>query len=404
MSRQPQAASAGRRPRKAEICLHPEGLLGSAIFLDLLKASAQGVYACNHLGAWALADWLDEQGDFGLADCVRQSLSTPGLIALPPTHLKSWRPVVGCEGGLFTCVGRRLLGPALRANRPGLGLIQTLDLQACQLGPEALIRLLEQRAMGQLIHLNLRDNPLGDSAMASLAQSNTLGQLLELNLWGCDITRQGAQHLALASGLGNLIRLNLRSNFLTLEGVGAILESECIGRVESLVLQRVRLEDGPVDSQPGWPALKSLHLGNNQAGPQVIRWLVGSDRLSKLEHLELNGNRIRSLGAKELAHARHWKNLRILEARDNRIGPGGARVLTNLKLPALEVLDLRKNWLGDPGRKILKHSTMTWGPGKVQLKLGENEPRPRLPVGMRPPQAGNLIRRAWMHVRGLFGL
>lgn len=402
MSQKPKTASEGRRPRRTGVCLNPERLLGSAIFLDLLAASTHGLFAGDRLGAWALADWVEEQGDFRLADCLRESLDNNGLIPLPPTHQKAWRPVVGCDQGLFTCVGRRLLGPALRANRPGLALVQTLDLQACHLGAEALDRLLDCAAMSLVARLNLRDNPLGNSAMANLAQSHALPQLRELTLWGCHITQEGAQHLALASGLGNLMRLNLRSNPLSLEGARAILDSDRFSRVETLVLERVRLNDGPMGPQPGWPALKTLLLGGNQVGPMVVRALAGSARLANLEHLGLNGNRIRSLGAKELANARHWNKLRILEARDNRIGPGGARVLANLKMPGLERVDLRKNWLGEPGRKCLKDSPL--GRGNIQLKTGQNLSRPRLPVGIRPVQTGNLIRRAWTHVRGIFGL
>lgn len=402
MSQQPKTASEGRRPRRTGSCLHPEQLLGSAIFLDLLAASTQGLFAGDPLGAWALADWLEEQGDCGLADCLRHSLGNHGLIPLPPTHQKAWRPLVGCKEGFFTCVGWRLLGPALRANRPGLGLVQNLDLQGCNLGAEGLLRVLETSALNQLVRLNLRDNPLGNEAMAHLAHANVLHGLKELNLWGCNITREGAQHLALANGLGNLMRLNLRTNPLGLEGARAILESDRLDRVETLVLQRVRLDDGPFGAHPGWRGLKALHLGANQIGPQVVRALAGSDKLVNLEHLELNGNRIRSSGAKELANARNWKKLRVLEVRDNRIGPGGARVLANLEMPCLEMVDLRKNWLGDPARKFLKNSPL--GRDRIQLKLGHNEPRPRLPVGMRPVQAGNLIRRAWTQVRGLFGL
>lgn len=402
MSQRPKTPPVSRRPRKTGVCLGPEQLLGSGVFLDLLAASTQGLFCGNRLGACALADWLEEQGDFGLADCLRESLGNQVLIPLPGTHLAAWRPVIGCEGGLFTCVGRRLLWPALRANRPGLGLVQGLNLQGCNLVTEGLNRLLESQALSQLVRLNLRDNPLGNSAMTAMAQSGSLHRLMELNLWGCHIGREGAQHLALSAGLGNLMRFNLRSNPLGLEGARAILESDRFGQVEDLVLQRVRMNDGRLDSQPGWSNLKALYLGGNQIGPEVMKALAGSPHLANLEHLELNGNRIRSLGAKELANALNWKRLRILEARDNRIGPGGARVLAKLNLPTLEIIDLRKNWLGDNGRKLLKASPL--GQGKIQLKLGQNEPRPRLPVGIRPAQAGNLIRRAWTHVRGLFGL
>jgi Ran GTPase-activating protein (RanGAP) involved in mRNA processing and transport len=142
------------------------------------------------------------------------------------------------------------------------------------------------------------------------------------------------------------------------EGAQYILESARLSCLDTLVLQRIHFNDGPFASNPGWPRLRMLYLGSNRIGPEVLRALVSSNRLNGLEYLELNGNLIRSLGAKILATAHHWPKLQTLELRDNRIGPGGARMLKNISLPALKLFDIRDNWLGETGTALLRVSPL----------------------------------------------
>ena len=402
MTKGRKANSPRRRAKVLALCLTPEFLLGSHPFSHLLTAATNGVFAGENLGTWALADWLEEQGDFGLAECLRDSLNTTTVVPLPESHRQSWRPVMGCQGGLFYCGGRKLLAPAIKAGRPGLGLVQTLDLQGCEIGAEELADVVECKGLTHLVRLNLRDTPLGNPGLTRIAQCERLHNLRDLSLWGCQAGPEGARHLASAASLGGLLRLNLRNNHLMLEGARAILESKRLSAINSLVMQRVFIDDGSLGSGPGWPGLRRLYLGTNRIGPESMLSLAVSNRLVDLEFLEVNGGRIRSLGAKAFVDAAKWPKLHTLEARDNRIGPGGARVLARLNLPALRLLDVRNNWLGEPGRALLKASPLAGR--KVKLLLSKNEPRPRLPVGMRPIQAGNLIRRAWTRVRGIFGI
>jgi hypothetical protein len=402
MSKSRKAVSTRKHRGAKELCLAPDYLLSNHHFLQLLEVSACGLFEAERLGAWVLADWLEEQGDFALAECFRESLHSAQVIPLPESHRLAWRPVIGCHQGLFYCGGRRLLGPALKANRPGLELVQTLDLQACGLSAEQLRRLLDCKKISQVVRLNLRDNFLGNLGATLLAQNDRLGNLMDLSLWGCQINREGAQNLALAANLTNLKKLNMRNNPLMREGAQHILESARLSCLDTLVLQRIHFNDGPFASNPGWPRLRMLYLGSNRIGPEVLRALVSSNRLNGLEYLELNGNLIRSLGAKILATAHHWPKLQTLELRDNRIGPGGARMLKNMSLPGLKLFDIRDNWLGETGTALLRVSPLNQN--KAKLKLGKNKPRPRLPLGMRPVQAGNMVRQAWRQVRRMFGI
>lgn len=139
---------------------------------------------------------------------------------------------------------------------------------------------------------------------------------------------------------------------LGFDGVVAIERSGCLEHISRLSLPRNQLERGELRVLAGAlavaPELKTLELAGCGLGPRDIEALVRRPGFEKLEVLDLEDNRIDSLGLRHLL-SRPWPSLKKLMLGNNRISSSGLEGLEDGVLPGVEHLNLMGNPIGDDG-------------------------------------------------------
>jgi uncharacterized protein (TIGR02996 family) len=238
---------------------------------------------------------------------------------------------------------------ARMASLPLLASLNRLRLQHGQMGPEGAKSLAGSSHLGNLVHLDLSHNRIGPTGVTALLQGAApLDRLETLELDSNGIGTPGAGEVLASSRLRKLHTLRLSGNQI----VGSELQALSGVRPPPL-LRSVSLGYNPIGPEgarhiatlPAFSGLEALDLDWPFAriGDEGARALAGSDGLTALTHLRLEGNDITGAGAEALTTAHYFRNLKTLSLTANHIGDDGARVLA--RCPA--VASLRNLWLGN---------------------------------------------------------
>jgi hypothetical protein len=100
----------------------------------------------------------------------------------------------------------------------------------------------------------------------------------------------------------------------------------------------------------------TLLLWGNRIGPSGLRHLLGSGHAGCLRTLYVNEDRLGERGAEWLASWPGLAQAETLSLWGNSFGPEGAAALAAASMPALSVLLLNNNRIGDPGAVALADS------------------------------------------------
>lgn len=113
--------------------------------------------------------------------------------------------------------------------------------------------------------------------------------------------------------------------------------------------------------------LRSLSLPYWELGSAGARALAASPHLRTLTALDLRYCALGNAGVSALAAALDGGSIEELHLQRNRLTEKGAQALAGVRLPALRVLDLRYNGLGDAGAQAL--GTAPFADGLRSLRL-----------------------------------
>lgn len=232
--------------------------------------------------------------------------------------------------------------------------------------------------------LDLSGRELDDADVAVVAASAALASITRLDLSHNQITAEGAAHLAASTAVRGLVALDLSHNRLTSAGLAALAASSSLSRLAELRVadNGIGVEGTEALARAAWRLMR-LDLGHNDIGAAgaavlaaspVLRQVqvlglagnaLGSDgagaiamsrEMSALASLDLSGNAIGASGAAALALAPALSGLRSLGLGRNRLGPAGVELLSSIRLPSLEALDVSANELGAHGAMLLAAS------------------------------------------------
>jgi uncharacterized protein (TIGR02996 family) len=138
--------------------------------------------------------------------------------------------------------------------------------------------------------------------------------LENLNVLCCGLGNDGIAEFARLAG-PNFRKLELNSNQIGPAGIRALVESECFGSLNELVLWGNPIGDGGAKAlaeSPRAANLRSLDLSSCNIGAEGIKALAESSHLSGLRELALGSNALGAKEAKVLAASPHFGALEQL--------------------------------------------------------------------------------------------
>jgi uncharacterized protein (TIGR02996 family) len=262
---------------------------------------------------------------------------------------------------------RKLLSSPVASWLGGL-VIPSADLRAeeCEVIANA-------QHLSRLHTLDLNYNPIGDEGARALASSRHLGNLHHLDLWICGIGPRGAADLAQASCLGEPDWLNLGGNHIGDLGARALAGSRILARARRLLLWGNDIgSEGAAEllRSIGPGVVEELYLNENGLSLPAARALAEWPGLRTLRSLSVWGNQLRQRGGEDLLSA-PMPALRLLLISGNTIGDRGARALaSNHSLTRLEQADLSGNGISSAGAQAVLDSECL--PRLKNVNLSEN--------------------------------
>jgi uncharacterized protein (TIGR02996 family) len=204
--------------------------------------------------------------------------------------------------------------------------------------------------------LDLRNERVGAAAAESFLGLPRLPRLEALFLGRNSLAASGAFHERWVELLGSLKTLQVGSA-AGADGIGFLLHSLPLPRLESLSLSGARLGDRFVTMLGGSPLagkLRSLSLGHGALTAEGVRELFDSPLAETLESLDLSFNGLTAEGARVLAEARPPPRLTLLNLSRTFLGDAGVRLLADSPLfGQLLGLDLSLNLVGPGGAAAL---------------------------------------------------
>jgi uncharacterized protein (TIGR02996 family) len=334
--------------------------------------------ASPHLGRFSLLKLRTPSAGYDQSSVTRWSEGLTALVASP--HLDSLREL-NLAGVQLGADGLRLLLSAQH-----LGGVTSLDLSNNLLNTEGLTVLAESALFGRLAHLKLVGNRIERDGTAALARARRDTPLRSLDLSSGYFGDDSARVLAQSSLLDHCTRLQLGGSSLDRGGAKALFHSPHVARLVYLALGTHRYGAGleEVASSPHLAALTSLRYRSGHSDT-AVEHLARSDMLSRLERLDLSGNRIGVNGLEPLAAALpaatrlrflnlHWVLLEAMglqalaqgfegsalvgmDLSQCRLEVYGAQVLSRLPLPPkLRWLNLGSNYINSRGVALLASS------------------------------------------------
>jgi uncharacterized protein (TIGR02996 family) len=299
-------------------------------------------------------------------DLVQQAIDHDGLRVLAASPHLTRLTTLNLEGNFLGREGVRSLLLSPLASR-----LESLDLT----GPQArhfpqLFNIDDygvELLVASFLHLSrlealiVKSNPLGPDAAVSLGYSPHLRGLKLLNLACCRLGDAGGRGLAKGRGLVGLEKLYLKGNGIRADGARALAGSPLAARLKHLDLRDTRpLEDAGAVLLAASSRLAGqtiLDLRQQRIGPDGARALAESTHLATLTALDLSGNPLENDGARFLASSPYLKRLTRLSLASCRIGDAGAEALADSPhLSGLTDLDLHDNVLDVGGAEALAGS------------------------------------------------
>jgi uncharacterized protein (TIGR02996 family) len=241
--------------------------------------------------------------ELGIFDADAFRANSRALLDAQPVHVFTYycgRPI---RAGLEAIVGA-----------PGMDRLGGLGLLCRHVMPDSARVVAAADHLSRLRSLHLEGDYLSDTGARTIARAGHLKTLAELNLEQNRITAEGARAIARSGHLRGLTTLNLTNNPLGDAGAEAVASGRFEGlRALSLPSCGIGPAGGEALAASGClGGLTRLDLGENglQAGGVVA--LAGAIGMSKLAWLDLSTTRPGPDGARALARAGHWPDLRAL--------------------------------------------------------------------------------------------
>lgn len=263
-----------------------------------------------------------------------------------------------------------------------LALVRTLSMpfQSVRLAPlRELCRALGD--VGQVTQLFWSDARIGSAGATVLARSSLLDRLDVLDLAGGGIGDRGARVLAKVPLSSRMQLLCLDHNYLTVEAIEALSAASWQASWLSLSRNRLGAECVPALSalldawQPqaldlGWSRgrrpltlawgnlygvrwVEELGLSGLELDASALSALLANTSPALIRTLSLNWNQLGEHGVRALCAGGEWRMLEVLDLRRNMIGDVGAMCLAQAELPNLRTLRLEHNGLSARGRQAL---------------------------------------------------
>jgi uncharacterized protein (TIGR02996 family) len=301
------------------------------------------------------ADWLEENGDADRAEFIRLQCELerlPGGDERVPelrrragvmerAHARAWLPAAihALNGGS---------PKPFKDGRFRRGFLDSAYLQPRR--PVWLTMAADALALEPLRRLTLGRGDAGlslEALLTELAATPHFDALQALRLDSRGLTTEGIRLLASAPHLGRLTELDLSSDPLSAVDVRALVGTPLGGRLTSLAFEIKEGEEPGVlralQSRPGLPALRSLHVSRSKVGGDWLRRLVTGPPGAGLTVLELFSAGLGAPDAAALVSSPLWPRLERLALWHGDIGDEGAGVLLEaLPRSALRDLTLMK--------------------------------------------------------------
>ncbi|WAS97393.1 hypothetical protein [Nannocystis punicea] len=278
---------------------------------------------------------------------------------------------------------------------PLLSVVTALDLCADRndVGPAGARALARATHLTQLRELRLRDNEIFEAGGHDLARATHFSGLTKLDLRSCQVGTDGVRALAAATHLAGLRELWLGGSFFDNNsnpcrdaGVFALAAASHLKGLVTLDLQwsEVRLPGArALAAAPQFADLRELWLGASHLGPLGAKAVAIG--LPNLTLLDLYDNGIGAKGLRALV--RRLKHLRTLDLSHNDIGIDGVKAIADAEsLAGLRQLWLAYNNLGDEGATELSLADQL-----TQLRLLDLRN-----TGIGPSGVEDLLEEAWL--------
>jgi uncharacterized protein (TIGR02996 family) len=286
-------------------------------------------------------------------------------------------------------------GARALAECASLGALERLDVHNHAIYDEGAAALLRGERLATLRHLELGNNGLTDDTAEALAEAAHLDRLTYLSLTGNYLSGWGVRRLGQAEHLAGLGHLDLVDNPIDSPGLAALLAAPFAARLTVLRLGLCGLDDEGLASLLGsksFPSLAELDLWDN-LGEQALQALARNDTFTRLRSLDLGSCQLTPPLAGLLGQVRTLLGLRDLNLRKNPLGPEGVRrLLVGPLVRGLVKLDLGGCELGDEGAAVLAAASL---PALRILWLADNS------IGDAGAQA-LAATRAWPQIRSLY--
>ena len=221
-------------------------------------------------------------------------------------------------------------------------LLENLSLRNIAATPEGIKSLAGILEWSNLKVLDISDNNISNQGLHILASGKWL--LLEnLNLRNTFITAEGMESLVSPSKCPNLKVLNLSDNSLQNEGLEVFSFAKW-PLLENLNLKNTKIKETGIRgiTKPKWPNLKTLDVSENFIYDTGLV-ILSSGNWPQLENLSLQKISIGETAIGSMMDIAKWPNLKALNISDNFISEG-LKVLFSEKWPLLESLSLKNTW------------------------------------------------------------
>jgi len=238
----------------------------------------------------------------------------------------------------------------------GLSTITQLELRRCQFSTPAIEHLLHAPLWSNLTSLDLGGTYLDARGMAALAQSTALSRLTSLKLGRCRLDHTLIEVLTQSTTLTQLKKLYLRQNHIGDRGLEALAQWASLAQCEELVVSSNQVGSAGLEALASHHvlcSLKSLDVSHNNITDTGLAALAQAPHLASLEQLWLGHNQLQG-GIAALTRGQAWPHLKALHLEASDLRGDDILALANAcVLPAIEVLDVDDNPVGDEGARVL---------------------------------------------------
>ncbi|MBK04444.1 MAG: hypothetical protein CL920_20470 [Deltaproteobacteria bacterium] len=225
---------------------------------------------------------------------------------------------------------------------------QTIDLSNNDIDDQGAIRFATSSIVERVEAIDLSDNQIGAEAAGGGNRYPTQQlQTFEMSLRSADKSEEKETEV-----------ISLSLNDATSDFVEQLVDAAYFSHVTSLDLSRNRvgLKGLLALMSSALPCLRTIDLSDNNIADDMLAQFVETPAASQIETLKLRDNKISAKGVVYLTQA--LPALRVLSLSGNRLGDEGAKVLGQASsFERLELLDISSCGMGDEGAKMLMETS-----------------------------------------------